>query len=54
MPHWLINLLDRFGLGNMEALLSRLGQGAAQGSQLIATHALNIGQNAFDFLVSFA
>jgi predicted PurR-regulated permease PerM len=54
LPLWLVNLLDRFGLGNMEAMLSRIGQGAAQTGQLIATQALNIGQNAFDFLVSFA
>jgi predicted PurR-regulated permease PerM len=54
LPLWLVNLLDRFGLGNMEAMLSRIGQGAAQTGQLIATQALNIGQNTFDFLVSFA
>lgn len=54
MPQWLLNLLDRFGLGNLEAMLSRIAQGAAQTGQLIATQALNIGQNTFDFLVSFA
>ena len=54
MPQWLLNLLDRFGLGNLEAMLSRLAQGAAQTGQLVATQALNIGQNTFDFLVSFA
>jgi len=54
MPQWLLSLLDRFGLGNLEAMLSRIAQGAAQTGQLIATQALNIGQNTFDFLVSFA
>ncbi|RZL91988.1 MAG: AI-2E family transporter [Variovorax sp.] len=54
LPQWLTNLLDRFGLSNMEAVLGKLGQGAAQGTQAIATQALNIGQNTFDFLVSFA
>ena len=54
LPRWLLNLLDRFGLGNVEGMLSRLGQGAAQTGQLIATQAVNIGQNTFDFLVSFA
>jgi predicted PurR-regulated permease PerM len=54
LPQWLLNLLDRFGLGNVEAMLSRLGQGAAQTGQLIATQAVSIGQNTFDFLVSFA
>ncbi|VTU21046.1 AI-2E family transporter [Variovorax sp. RA8] len=54
MPQWLLNLLDRFGLGNVEAMLSRIAQGAAQTGQLVATQALNIGQNTFDFVVSFA
>lgn len=54
LPQWLLNLLDRFGLGNVEAMLSRIAQGAAQTGQLIATQALNIGQNTFDFVVSFA
>jgi predicted PurR-regulated permease PerM len=54
LPQWLLSLLDRFGLGNMEALLGRLSQGAAQTSQMIATQAVNIGQNTFEFLVSFA
>ena len=53
VPLWLINLLDRFGLGNVEALISKLTVALAQGSQLIATQALSIGQNTFDFLVSF-
>lgn len=53
LPRPLLNLLDRFGLGNMEALLSKLADTAAQGSQMIAQQALNIGQNTFDFVVSF-
>ncbi|GAA4356501.1 AI-2E family transporter [Variovorax defluvii] len=54
VPKWLLNLLDRFGLGNVEGMLSRLGQGVAQTGQVIATQALNLGQNTFDFLVGFA
>lgn len=53
-PQWLLNLLDRFGLGTMESVLDRIAKGAAQTGQMIATQALNIGQNTFDFLVSFA
>ena len=53
MPRWVINLLDRFGLGNVEALVAKLTTALAQGSQVIATQALSIGQNTFDFLVSF-
>ena len=53
LPRPVLNLLDRFGLGNMEALLSKLSTTAAQGSQMIAQQALSIGQNTFDFVVSF-
>ncbi|VTU23469.1 putative inner membrane protein [Variovorax sp. PBL-H6] len=54
LPQWLNNLLSRFGLGDVETMLSKVAQGAAQTGQLVATQALNIGQNTFDFLVSFA
>ena len=53
LPGWATNLLDRFGLGNFEAILEKLSAGAAQGSQMLASQALSIGQNTFDFLVSF-
>jgi predicted PurR-regulated permease PerM len=53
LPQWIVRLLDRFGLGNIAALQETLSAGAAQGSQLIAKQAINIGQNAFDFLVGF-
>ena len=52
-PRWLITLLERFNLGNMDAWQTRISAGAAQGSQVIASKALTIGQNTFDFLVSF-
>ncbi|VWX62408.1 Predicted PurR-regulated permease PerM [Burkholderiales bacterium 8X] len=54
IPSWVTNILDRFGLNNVEAMISRVSSSAAQGSQAIATQAVNIGQNTFDFLVSFA
>jgi predicted PurR-regulated permease PerM len=53
LPQWLLSLLDRFGLGNMEAMLAKLSTGAAQASQAIGQQALSIGQNTFDFIVSF-
>ncbi|WP_304306171.1 AI-2E family transporter [Pseudacidovorax intermedius] len=53
LPAWATNLMDRFGLGNLEAILEKLSAGAAQGSQMLASQALSIGQNTFDFLVSF-
>ena len=52
-PRWVINLLDRFNLGNMAAWQARISDAAAQGSQIVAGQALTIGQNTFDFVVSF-
>ena len=53
LPDWLMRILERFGLGNFEALMAKLSEGASQGGQLIAQQALSIGQNTFDFIVSF-
>jgi predicted PurR-regulated permease PerM len=53
LPQWVVRLLERFDLGNFSALQQKLTAGAAHGSQLIATQALTIGQNTFDFLVQF-
>jgi len=53
LPHWLLNLLDRLGLGNFEAILPKLTSSAAQASQAIGQQALSIGQNTFEFIVSF-
>jgi predicted PurR-regulated permease PerM len=53
LPSWMITLLDRFGIGNLSALQERMSTAAVQGSQMIATHAFNIGQNTFEFLISF-
>lgn len=54
LPSWAVDLLDRYELGTITAMRERLSEGALQGSQLIASQALNIGQNTFHFLVSFA
>lgn len=53
LPPWMIRLLDRFGMGNFTALQEKLSATVAQGSQLIATQALSIGQNTFEFVISF-
>jgi len=53
LPPWLAHLLDRFGLSDISGIRDALSDSALQGSQLIATQALNIGQNTFEFLVSF-
>lgn len=51
LPDWLTALLDRFGLVDFSTLQERLAAALAQGSQFIATQALNIGQNTFEFIV---
>ena len=53
LPRWVLNLLNRFNLVDVAAWQDRISAGAAQGSQVIASRALTIGQNTFDFLVSF-
>ncbi|MDQ3060124.1 MAG: AI-2E family transporter [Pseudomonadota bacterium] len=53
LPHWITGLLERFGLNNFRLLQERLSANLTQGSQFIAQQALNVGQNTFDFLVSF-
>jgi predicted PurR-regulated permease PerM len=45
--------MGRFGLDSIATLQARLASAAVQGSKFIATNVLDIGKNAFDFLVSF-
>lgn len=53
LPPWLVNLLDHSGLTNISELQEMLSTGVLQGSQFVAMHALSIGQNTFEFVVSF-
>ena len=53
MPRWVVDIAQRLNLGNMAAWQARISSGAAEASQFIGTHALAVGQNTFDFLVSF-
>ncbi|MBS0453479.1 MAG: AI-2E family transporter [Proteobacteria bacterium] len=53
IPRWAMELLDRIGLGDLEAMLDKVARGAAAASQQIASRALAIGQNTFEFLISF-
>lgn len=54
LPDWVVNLMERSGIGNLSQLRDALSNSILQGSQLIATEALSIGQNTFEFVVSFA
>ena len=51
LPTWVTSLLDRFGLTDFDSVQSRLGEALAQATQLIATQALGIGMNTFDFII---
>jgi predicted PurR-regulated permease PerM len=53
LPTWVVNLLHRFGLDNFAALQERLTTTAVAGSEIITRQIINIGQNTFNFLVSF-
>ena len=53
LPDWITGLLERFGLNNFRIIQERLSASLTQGSQFLAKQALSIGQNAFNFLVSF-
>jgi len=52
LPGWVTDLLDRFGLTNLSLMRERLSTGLMKGSQFLATQAINIGQNMFDFIVN--
>lgn len=52
LPTWAVELLARFELTSMEEVQRKLSTMAVQASQLIATRALNIGQNTFQFLIN--
>ena len=53
LPQWLVRLLDRLDLLDINSLQQRLSSGAVQGSQYVATQAISITQNTFDFVVNF-
>lgn len=53
LPHWIVSVLDRYELAKLSTLQEKLSASAAQGSQIIAKQAVNIGQNTFDFIVGF-
>jgi predicted PurR-regulated permease PerM len=54
LPAWATSLLDRFGLGNLDAVQQKLTAGLLKGSQFLASQVLNIGQNAFEFFIGLA
>ena len=53
LPMWAQNLLGKFGLTDIGGIQKRLTDGAAAISQFAAAQAVSIGQNTFDFVISF-
>ncbi len=53
LPAWVTGLLDRLGMSNFSLVQQRITESLTRGGQFFATQALNIGQNTFDFFVSF-
>ncbi|MDB6002116.1 MAG: rane protein, partial [Rhizobacter sp.] len=53
LPSRVLDVLDRFGLGDIAAMQAKITSSVTAGSQMIATQALSIGQNTLDFVVSF-
>ena len=52
LPAWVTNLLDRLGLTTLPLVKERLTSGLTQSLQFLASRALNIGQNALQFVLS--
>ena len=50
LPESITSLLHRVGLGDFESLQQRISSAFAQGGRFMATQALGIGQNTFDFI----
>ena len=53
LPGWVRSVVDKAGLSNFALFQQKLAASMSKGSQMIATQVLNIGQNTFDFVVSF-
>lgn len=53
LPTSIQRLLAKYGLTNIPGIQRKLTDGAAQISQFVATQAVSIGQNTFQFVVSF-
>ena len=53
LPGWAGGLLDRFGYGDLSAVQEKFSTGLSKGLQFFASRALNIGQDALEFVVSF-
>src|SRR5690606_14419369 len=53
LPPYVSSFLERIGMHEMSDLWAAISAGAMKGSKAIASQALQIGQNAFGFLINF-
>jgi predicted PurR-regulated permease PerM len=53
LPAWAMGLLERAGLSDVAAVQERLSAGLMRSLQFVGAHAVNVGQNTFDFIVDF-
>jgi len=52
LPHWMRELMTRFGVETLTAAQARLAYGLQQGSQFLATQILGISQSAVQFFIN--
>ncbi len=52
LPAWATEVLHRFGLTDFSAVHQRVSAALVQGSQYLATQALNIGRGTANFIIS--
>jgi predicted PurR-regulated permease PerM len=52
LPQWAIRLLSHFGVTNLDTLREKLNAESTMVAQVLAGHALNIGQSMFSFVVN--
>jgi predicted PurR-regulated permease PerM len=53
LPDWALGLLSRFGLSDIAVVQEKLASNLTKASQFLATQALSVGQNTFEFVASF-
>ncbi|VVP47907.1 Putative transport protein YdiK [Pseudomonas fluorescens] len=53
LPPYFQNLLDRFGMGELNGLRDKIVKSAMQGGEVLASHAFSFGQGTFEFIISF-
>ncbi|NYT61433.1 AI-2E family transporter [Alcaligenaceae bacterium] len=51
LPPSVHSMLDRFGVGDIFSLREKLSAIALEGSKFLASQAVNVGQNTFEFLI---